>query len=350
MARLLKNYFNLLVPRFYMGDGGEAPSAPDPETVARWQLWANQQQSAFDAKQNRYTQNNPLGQVSWINKGTDKNPRWEQNTTLSPEQQKLFDTQMGTQNNLATQASDYANRLKGTLSGDVMGGDLATRNHVEQALIDRLNPYLEQDRQALATQLANQGLTYGGEAYGRAMMDQSRRTNDARLAAIAQAGNEMSRSQQLDINRRNQGINELSSLMQGSGNAQIPTYGGGTTVAGGAAPNMAQLFDNQFQAQLSNYNAKQAGKNSALSSGVGAAATIGGAFLSDERLKQNIKRVGNKNGHPWYEFEYRQEPGKRYRGVMAQDVAKTNPEAVLINDDGFMMVDYGLLGLEMESI
>lgn len=282
--RTIKKQFTSLIqgPRFYMGGGSKSktPAAPDPYATAAAQFQQNKNQANFEADLNRYTQNNPLGQVSWTNSGTADDPNWTQNTTLSPEQQSLYNTQMGTQNNLAGQASDYATRLQGQLAGDPQGGDLATRNHVEQALMERLNPYLEQDRQALNTQLANQGLTYGGEAYGRAQQDLSRRTNDARLAVIGQAGDEMARGQQMDNIRRNQGLTELSALIQGSGNVNLPTYGGATTISGGNSPDIAGLINANYQAQLSQANAGQASKNGLMGGGMSALGSIGGSLAS----------------------------------------------------------------------
>lgn len=181
---------------------------------------------------------------------------------------------MGTQNALADQAQAYSARIPGMLAGDPMGGDLATRQHVEKGLMERLNPYLQEDRDALTNQLANQGLSYGGEAYQRAMLDQSSRTNDARLAVVGAAGDEMQRGQTMDNTRRNQGLAELGALMQGSGTVQLPTYGGGTTISGGAAPDMGALMNNQYQAQLAQQNAKTAGKNAGLSGSSGAVGAL----------------------------------------------------------------------------
>jgi len=277
-----RNYLKYLItgPRFYLGGGSSSqPAAPDPYKSADAQLGYNKRQTAWDASTNRYTQNNPFGQVSWANSGTGHDPQWTQNTTLSQPQQQLDDAQLGTQNALAGQASDYAGRLQNMLSSDPSGGDLATRNHVEQGLMDRLNPYLEKDQAALQAQLANQGLTYGGEAYGSAMQDQSRRVNDARLAAIAQGGQEMQRAQQMEMARRNQGITEMGALMQGSGNVNMPTYGGSTTISAGSTPDIAGLINANYQAQVANANAGQSGKNGLMSSGMGALGSVAGSYF-----------------------------------------------------------------------
>lgn len=78
-------------------------------------------------------------------------------------------------------------------------------------------------------------------------------------------------------------------------------------------------------------------------------AAANGLPWSDARLKRNIERVGEKEGFPIYEFSYMWSPRKRYRGVIAQDVARLQPEAVVFAG-GFMTVNYAAIGLEMEEV
>lgn len=78
-------------------------------------------------------------------------------------------------------------------------------------------------------------------------------------------------------------------------------------------------------------------------------AATGAALFSDARLKDNISLVGENNGFNVYEFNYKSSPTKRYRGVMAQEVKKTNPDAVS-TIDGFLAVDYNKIGMTMERV
>lgn len=71
---------------------------------------------------------------------------------------------------------------------------------------------------------------------------------------------------------------------------------------------------------------------------------------SDKNLKENIKKVGEENGFNIYEFNYINKPNKRYKGVMAQDVLKIIPEAVVKMSNGFLAVCYDMIGLKMEEI
>jgi hypothetical protein len=54
----------------------------------------------------------------------------------------------------------------------------------QQAILSRLQPQLDRQRTSLQTQLANQGLVSGGEAYTNAMTDFGNQENDARQQAI----------------------------------------------------------------------------------------------------------------------------------------------------------------------
>lgn len=136
-------------------------------------------------------------------------------------------------------------------------GDLnITRDSVQQALLDRLQPSLTSDRAALETQLANQGLTPGTPAYDRAIDAANRQSNDARLAAIAQAGTEQSRLFGLGL-----------SDAQFQNSAQNQVFGQEATRAGfqnqAQQQNFGQIFDrgnfaNSAQSQQYGQNANDA--------------------------------------------------------------------------------------------
>ncbi|KEG20331.1 tail fiber domain-containing protein [Bartonella bacilliformis] len=74
------------------------------------------------------------------------------------------------------------------------------------------------------------------------------------------------------------------------------------------------------------------------------------AGLSDVRMKDNIVPVGQKNGYPLYEFNYKG-GAQRYRGVMAQDVLHLNPDAVHCDAKTHLLyVYYNKLGFNMETV
>lgn len=74
------------------------------------------------------------------------------------------------------------------------------------------------------------------------------------------------------------------------------------------------------------------------------------AALSDKRLKVDIKHVGISGiGLNIYEWNYIW-GGPRYRGVMAQEVQSTRPDAVVQMSNGFLGVIYGLIDVKMELV
>ncbi len=78
--------------------------------------------------------------------------------------------------------------------------------------------------------------------------------------------------------------------------------------------------------------------------------TTTGSSASDIRLKEDITYVGMAaNGLPLYNFRY--VGGEQtYEGVMAQDVLGVMPGAVSTMSNGYMQVNYGMLGLEMRAV
>ena len=83
---------------------------------------------------------------------------------------------------------------------------------------------------------------------------------------------------------------------------------------------------------------------------------IAGLFApigSDKKLKENITYVGSsKQGHNIWEFNYVGD-SKRWRGAMAQEVAKINPQAVSIVEDAggrYLAVDYSKIDVNMVEV
>jgi hypothetical protein len=75
---------------------------------------------------------------------------------------------------------------------------------------------------------------------------------------------------------------------------------------------------------------------------INAAGTVATAF-SDRRLKTDIERIGEReDGLGVYVYRYLWSPA-RFIGVMAQEVLKVKPEAVIHTPSGFLAVNYGAL-------
>lgn len=84
---------------------------------------------------------------------------------------------------------------------------------------------------------------------------------------------------------------------------------------------------------------------------LGGAASLYTAF-SDRRLKANIILVGKHQptGLNLYEFSYINGDGRRFVGVMADEVEPMFPRAVVYDDMGFASVNYQMLGIEFEEV
>jgi hypothetical protein len=234
----------------------------------------------------------------------------------------------------------------------------------QNAIMARLQPQIEQQTKATAQTLANQGITPGSEAYNNAMREQQQGQNDLlSQAALQGIGLDMSANQQgygqavgagefgntaanqylsQQLGLYNQPLNQITALMSGSQiqAPQFQQYTGGGQI--GAAP-VAQAATNQGNYDTAAYNAKMSALGG-LYQGIGNIAGQGlsaGITKSDIRLKSNIVKVGDHpKGFGIYEYDI---DGHRERGVMAQEVEKIIPEAVLEHPDGYKMVNYGAL-------
>jgi hypothetical protein len=165
--------------------------------------------------------------------------------------------------------------------------------------MSRLDPSLARQRTSTETQLTNQGLRPGDEAYSNAMTDLGQQENDARTQAVLQGlnldiganqqgfnqalqggqfantANQQSLAQALQL--RDQPLNEITGLMSGSQiqNPQFPGYSG-STVAPAPLFNATQA---QGQWDQNAYNQQVAQQNSGLSGLFGLGGTILGGPL-----------------------------------------------------------------------
>lgn len=139
-------------------------------------------------------------------------------------------------------------------------------------------------------------------------------------------------------------LNMYNTGLSGMGGINQMGYGASNELAQSLAANLQSQAGMAYKGQ-ENANENQAG----ITAGI---AKMGGSLLgafSDIRLKENIKKVGERNGFNIYQFNYKNYPDRSYEGVMAQEVLDIKPEAVH-EEDGYLYVDYGLLGLEMREI
>lgn len=103
----------------------------------------------------------------------------------------------------------------------------------------------------------------------------------------------------------------------------------------------------QNQNEMQNSAAGAAG-GAQMGSDIASTAMMAASMFSDERLKENIVPVGKENGFNIYSFNYKSNP-KKYIGVIAQEVAKTRPDAV-VTRKGYFAVNYDKIGVRFREV
>ena len=154
---------------------------------------------------------------------------------------------------------------------------------------------------------------------------------------------------QADMNRLLQAGAQYGQL--GTGAQQAGLAGAQAQLAAGQAEQQTQqaglqALYNQFQQQqaypfqVAQFLANIAMGTGALSGNTTTSTTTGGGgFFSDERLKENIQKVGETNdGQNIYRYNYKGDPRTQI-GLLAQEVAREHPEAVG-EQNGYLTVDY----------
>lgn len=130
----------------------------------------------------------------------------------------------------------------------------------QQAILSRLSPQLMGERNQLQTQLINQGLRPGGEAYNNAMMAQAQKENDLMLQAAAQGIS-------LDQAARQQAFNEQQSRAMFANQAALSGFGMGMEQAGLYNTGLGQNVQNALAIQGAQNQAQQQAFQQRLQSG-----------------------------------------------------------------------------------
>lgn len=216
-----------------------------------------------DTQANRVNQYTPYGSSTWSQNGNN----WTNTQTLSPEQQGLLNQQTAIKGTLGNTANVLAQNLGSTLGSALPSSydpNQATNSATEN-IMSRVNPMLDRQNTQLQAQLANQGVTAGSEAYKNAQTDFGQQRNDAYQQAALQGINLGQSQQQQSYNQqmtnRNQPLNELNALQNGS-QVTNPTFS--STPTASSQVNAAQ---NTYNANQNSVNASNA-NNANLSNGL----------------------------------------------------------------------------------
>jgi hypothetical protein len=160
------------------------------------------------------------------------------------------------------------------------------------------------------------------------------------------------------------GLTQLASAGQGTYlgaqnyiSGAAGTAGNAASTAGSSAVGLAGV-NSQYAVGMEQAGASAAGGfgnllGTALTAPI-AGPLSGGSVLgnwlkpnSDERLKTNIKFSHVENGYNIYTWDWIDGfDGNYNKGVIAQEVLEINPDAVVVNPNGYYGVDYSAIGLE----
>ena len=261
--------------------------------------------------------------------------------------------------NLVSYAANASNQLSnmGDYNFSVDGSD-AARQRAEQATyqsyLDKLQPQFANQTSDLQASLANKGISIGSEAYSRAMSD----LQDSQNAALNQAAYQATLAGQdafsnsLSDELRSAGfsnaaqtsyINQLLQALQNSYSGYDIAmdkfkvqYGADDRIANNRAANAQSAINFGNDLIKLGISGSQDAASKAASAGAVAAAA------SDIRLKENITAVGKlDNGLTVYLFNFKGSNVPQI-GLIAQEVIKQKPEAIVEDSDGYLSVRYDI--------
>lgn len=322
------------------------PTPPDPKTTAAAQTGTNVSTAIANAALGNVNQVTPYGNINYNKTGSQSVydpstgtsydvPTYTATTTLAPQQQATLDQTQAAATDLAGAAHEQAGYLKTALATptDLNSLDKSTQDNLDSLAKQRLDPQWEQNQQAFDAKMANQGIAPGSQAYDSAYRDFNNSKNDAYnqlyLGGQSQAFGQAYQAANLPIN-------QTTALMSGS---QV-------TNPNPAATNMptipttdyAGIVNSNFNQQMQGYNANLSQSNQLMGGMFGLGSSM--LMMSDKRLKTDIHKVGNVHGHNVYKFRFKS-GGPMQLGMIAQEVEKKQPDAVVTTDSGYKAVNYG---------
>lgn len=195
-----------------------------------------------------WVKNAGLAANQWI-PGTDATPGTPavaatNTTTLTPELQQGL--------------SGITGRLAQNMShGPELDSVQKVADKAYGAMTSRLDPQWQQQQQQEETQLHNQGLVPGGEAYNNAMRVFNNAKNDAYQQANLGAIQTMPQTYQLSNEQYNQPLNQLNAIRTGA-QVQGPQFEGSPNYLG-AANSSGQYAQGLYNAQVGQQNAMTQG-------------------------------------------------------------------------------------------
>lgn len=238
-----------------------APSAPDTVGAAKETDAGNIAAARAAAATNRVNQVSPWGSLSYSQSGTDAdgNPLYTATQALPQELQGTAQNLMG------NVASNFANPFDTSQLPELQINPGQT---AQEAIMSRLTPQFERRQQQLETQLANQGIAPGTEAWKNAKYDLDTARNDAETQAalqgisVGQGARQQALQEQSFL--RNEPLNAMQALKSGTqlGGFQGPQQG---TTPGADILGATQAA---YQNQLGGVNVQNANTSNMIQGGL----------------------------------------------------------------------------------
>jgi len=245
------------------GGGSSAPAAPATPNYT--------QAAQATAAGNMIGQNTPYGTLNYTQSGTDAygNPMYTANQSVAPALQPAV-------NNSQNAVSNY--QFGQFNAGNLPSYGINPGQTYYGAEMGILQPQLDRQKQQTQTQLANQGIQPGSEAYTNAMYDLNNSQNNLLSNAVV---NGMGVGLNANNQQFNQNLNtyntNLSAPFQYANSVKglaTPSY-----VQTPAGPNYLGAVNSQYTNQLGAYNAGQANQTNQMNGLLGLGGTLGAAYL-----------------------------------------------------------------------
>lgn len=347
----------------------KAPAAPDYTAAANAQGVANVNSAVATNRLNQANQIGPDGSLTYSygsqadGQGyTDPQtgqwiPQVTATTTLSPGQQKLYDqnNQISTNlNDLAVRGIGYVDQASQTpidqsklpgmstgpnapsfqtglaanpygMTGNVNQTEFqkqydfgsagampnsedfaGQRDKITDAMMQRLQPYLDRQRDATNTRLANQGITNGSEAWKWDQDTLNRGENDQRIAALLAGDQEQQRLFSNAMGIRQQGVGEATAQGNLYNSAQANSFTQGLANANLGNSTQQQQFSQNLAAMQAGNQAQEAQFNTGLASSQFVNQARAQAIQEQDYFKNqplnmlNALRSGNQTSMPQF--------------------------------------------------
>ena len=323
-----------------------APSVPtyNPFQIGQTQQGYNLQDAIASLQMSSMGQQTPFGSLSYTQTGTGPGgvPQYTAKTQLSPEQQALLEQQQQTQRVAGGAAQPLLESGNyGAGAPNLMNMASGPTNFMMGQELNYLSPFFNQNTQQLDTQLRNQGLDPSSEAYKRAMnnLQQSQGQTVSGFLSTAEPQAFQQAMQQYGLP-----LSTAANLMSLAQPGSLPQNLINTPTGQVQPPNLASDVSASNQAAIAQANLQNQQYQGMLGGMAGLAGTgLQLAMMSDIEAKENIEEVGTLfDKTPVYMFEYKDDPSDQIHiGVMAQDVEKRRPDAVMrLGPKGYKHVDY----------